>query len=279
MSPDQLWLFLDRLGFNLLAVLATGLALHALLGIADMQRWSRGIIVVVLSSVLFALGRLLMLNAELGGGIASALDTAMLPFAWATLRDTTQTLLAGGALILAGAVLRSRWLAGAGGFAMAASFALTGHSLGAEPTWLIRPGLAAHVLIAGFWLAAPATLFPAGEHGNASLPERLERFSRVAVVAIPALAALGLFLGWRIAGGWQPLLTTAYGWLILSKLGLTALAMALGAINKFHLTSLVRREPQRGMRLLALVLRIEAALFVAALATVSLATTILPPGE
>lgn len=277
MSPDQYWLVLDRLGLNLFAVVATGLGLHSLLGIADIRRWARVVTALAILSGLFALGRIAALNAEIAGGIDAALNTGTLPFAWSALRETTLTLAGGIALLFFGALIRSRWLLGLGALVLAASFAMTGHSVSASPNWATQPAVAAHVLIAGFWVAAPATLYPTRTSDDHLLIDRLERFSRTAVIAIPILVALGLLLGWRIAGGLDPLLSSAYGWLILSKLALTASAMVLGALNKFHLTDLLRREPQSARRILSLTLRIEALLFFVALLVVSLATTVLPP--
>ncbi len=277
MSPEQYWLVFDRLGLNLFAVLATGLGLHALLGIADIQRWSRLIVATALLSVVFALGRLAILNAEIAGGMGNAFDLDTLPFAWSSLRDTTLTVVSAALLLGSGVVFGSRWLLGLGSLAMAASFGLTGHSVSAGPNWFAQPAVAVHVLIGGFWLAAPATLYPRRAASDEEFVERLRHFSRIATLAIPVLASLGLTLAWRITGGLAALVSSAYGLLILSKLAVTVLAMGLGALNKLYLTDLLRRQPQQARSMLALTLWAEATLFFPTLVLVTLATTVVPP--
>ena len=111
------------------------------------------------------------------------------------------------------------------------------------------------------------------------LHARLVAFSRIAVAAIPILAALGVWLAWRIAGGIGPLLTSTYGRLMLLKLAAALAAMALGAFNQQVITARVLSEPQIGRRWLSRTLTAETALFLLAIIAVSAATTIAGPGE
>ena len=77
-----------------------------------------------------------------------------------------------------------------------------------------------HVFIAGFWLAAPVSLYPAPTQEDSELLSRLRRFSSIAVVAIPVLIALGAWLAWTLVGGPEKLFGTTYGLLLLAKLAI-----------------------------------------------------------
>ena len=94
--------------------------------------------------------------------------------------------------------------------------------------------------------------------------------------AVPVLILVGAWLAWTFAGGFRPLLSTAYGWLLMTKLGVALLAMSAGALNKQFITGLIQRAPARGRFWLSVTLAIEASLFFLAIALVTLATTAFP---
>ena len=48
------------------------------------------------------------------------------------------------------------------------------------------------------------------------------------------VAGAGAFLAWRIVGSWAPLVETAYGWLLLAKIGIAALVAAIGGWNRWR---------------------------------------------
>jgi putative copper export protein len=161
----------------------------------------------------------------------------------------------------------------------AAGFALTGHTQGLTEPGFAPPAVALHVLIAGFWVAAPVTLWPVTSLADGRLLARLERFSVVAVAAIPILVALGVWLAWRLAGGFAPLIASTYGLLLLLKLLVALAAMGMGALNRQVVTGKVRQNAAVGRRWLRTTLAIETTLFLVAIMAVSAATTIGAPGE
>ncbi|BDG60072.1 CopD family protein [Caldinitratiruptor microaerophilus] len=160
---------------------------------------------------------------------------------------------AGGALALAAAGIAGDWWArpdcrrpGApawlalGGLAGAA-LALGGLDVVLQPAtaspWLLVPNRVLHVWAFSAWLggalwnifiAVPAGL-PRVNMDTVILANfQLERFRVVVRTVFPTLVATGLVQTWAMFGwGWQPLLTSAWGRLVLTKLGLIALLVGV----------------------------------------------------
>jgi putative copper export protein len=178
-----------------------------------------------------------------------------------------------------GAATSRRILLGAGAAVSVGGFALTGHTQALEPPGAMPLAAAAHALIAGFWVVAPLTLQPVRPLLTGELLGRLQRFSTIATIAIPLLVVLGLWLAWILAGGWDRLVGTAYGQLLLLKLAAALAALGIGAFNRQYVTALVGVHPDRGRRLLGRTLAIETVLFATAILAVSAATTLTGAGE
>jgi putative copper export protein len=277
-APDPLspWLFADRIWLNGSALLAIGLALHAGLGvIAREQR--RAFLVPAAGAACLAglagLARLALLNAQLGDGLRDAFSLGGAGLVWTILGPASSVLAVGvlAVVILAASGIVAIGLLGA--VAMAGSFALTGHTQGLETPGVMPIAAGLHVLIAGFWVAAPLTLFPRAQTPDGVLAERLKRFSAVAVAAIPVLVVLGIWLAWVLAGGWTGLTGTTYGRLLLGKLAVSLVAVGMGALNHGIVARQVASQPARGRRWLGWTLGVETVVFVAAVLIVSAATT------
>lgn len=277
----SLWLLLIRSGLNVSGLIAIGLALHAALGVVE-RNSRRSFLPLILASVLgvllFTGARLAVLNLQMGDG-STLYDPDTFALSWSTMGSSTLCLSIGALAILVGFLSGTSWLGGVGALLLAAGFALTGHSQGLDDPGLAPLAVGVHVLIAGFWVAAPATLQPSPALSDADLHRRLAQFSRIAVAAIPILVALGSWLAWRIAGGIGPLLNSNYGRLVLLKFAVALLAMGLGALNKQIITARVLADPPIGRKWLSRTLAVETALFVTATLAVSAATTIAGPGE
>lgn len=283
MTGDGLSLlqFADRIGLNLFALLTIGFALHAASGVVEREALKALRLRVALTSMalgVFLAARLAVLIAQMGDG-SSFFDAELLPLAWMALGDST-LLITIGALAAAGGVwFGSRIVGGLGAIMMSAGFGVTGHSQGLAEPGLAPVMVAAHVLIAGFWVAAPLSLYPAKALPDAQLLARLNRFSMIAVAAIPFLVGLGVWLAWILTGGPENLVGTTYGVLLLAKLATGVAAMGLGALNKQIITAKVAAEPATGRRWLRTTLGLEAVPFTAAIIAVSAATTIGGPTE
>lgn len=283
MIGDELSLlqFADRIGLNVSALLTIGFALHTALGIVERDTF-RGlgsrIALAGLALAFFTMVRFGILIAQMGDG-TNVFDPELMPLAWMVLGDSTLAILAGAAVSVGGIWLGSRLTAALGAATLSFGFGLAGHAQGLADPGLAPIAVAVHVLIAGFWFAAPVSLYPAPTLEDSVLLSRLQRFSSIAVVAIPVLIALGGWLAWTLAGGPETLFGTTYGHLLLAKLAIGIVAMSLGALNKQVITGKVAADPATGRKWLRVTLLCESALFAAAIIAVSAATTIGGPAE
>jgi putative copper resistance protein D len=271
--------FADRIGLNLFALLTIGFTLHAALGVVERDSFRDMAFRVALTGAalaVFAVARLGILVAQMGDGVYF-LDPELVPLAWMALGDSTLAVLAGAVVSIAAVWFRSKIIAGLGAAALSFGFGLTGHAQGLADPGLAPAMVTAHVLIAGFWVAAPVTLYPVAVIDNARLVARLQRFSGAAVAAIPIMIALGIWLAWILTGGPEQLFGTTYGLLLLAKLGAAIVAVGLGALNKQVITDRVNADPPIGRKWLRIALLCEATLFAAAIIAVSAATTIGAP--
>ncbi|TWI44933.1 putative copper resistance protein D [Pseudoduganella flava] len=167
------------------------------------------------------------------------------------------------ALLLAFAAVRaSMGHAGEGGYGTVPHVAETVHLL-AIAVWT---GV---VLVSGWHVLAPG-MVPQAAQGY------LERMSLGATLAVVALGATGVYSAWQRLGGAAPLVHTAYGWTLLAKVALVAVALALGAWNKYF--GLPAASPTAaGIGTVRRVLRIESVLLLGAVAAAALLTVQQPP--
>jgi len=282
-TGDELSLlqFASRIGLNLFALLTIGFALHAALGIVERDSF-RGlrsrIALAGLALAFFTKVRFGILIAQMGDG-TNVLDPELMPLAWMVLGDSTLAILAGAAVAVGGVWFRSPLTAALGAAALSFGFGLAGHAQGLADPGLAPIAVAVHVFIAGFWLAAPVSLYPAPRQEDSELLSRLRRFSSIAVIAIPVLVAHGAWLAWTLVGSPEKLFGTTYGLLLVAKLAIGIVAMSLGALNKLVITAKVAANPAVGRKWLRVTLLCEATLFAAAIMAVSAATTIGGPVE
>jgi copper resistance protein D len=103
---------------------------------------------------------------------------------------------------------------------------------------------ALHLLAAGAWVGGlpplAMLLAVAWRHKEPSLAAitrtGVQRFSLLGLASVGALLASGVINSWYEVGSFGNLLATAYGRLIVVKLGLFATMIALAAVNRFYLT-------------------------------------------
>lgn len=251
------------------ALLAAGLALHVGLGVVEKPAAPgtlrtmaiAGGMALVLTGVRFA-----TLAQDIGGADAVV-------WAW-RVHGNALLALAGGVAILV-AASRAHVLTLPGAALIAASFGLTGHTQALDTPGLAPLAVAVHVTFAAFWFAAPLSLWPCASIADDAMIARLQRFSAIAILAVPALFALGVWLALRLGGGLEALVSSDYGRLLLAKLGAAGAALVLGAVNRsIGVTSLCT-----GRTTLKRLLAGEAVAFFAALALVAWATTAAGPPE
>lgn len=270
--------FAGRTGLNLCALTTAGLGLHAMAGIVEKPA-SRRMKVLALGSAsalaFFLVVRLATLAAQMSGG-RDPFNPGLWTLAWSILEGSTLAMAIGLLIVPAALFLKSSIGAGVGAFLIALSFALTGHTQSSDHPEVSGAILALHVLVAAYWFAAPLTLAPDLTFNDA-LPGKLRRFSMIAVLAVPAMMVAGIWLTWTLTGSVERLVGSAYGQLLVFKLGLAAAALAAGAYNKLVLTSRLEHGQIQARAHLTMTLKAELTIFVAAVLAVSAATTVMAP--
>jgi copper transport protein len=131
-----------------------------------------------------------------------------------------------------------------------AALAASGHASAAEPQFLTRPAVFAHVVAVAFWIGALVPLAVA-----MGLPPRrpaeLMRFSRAIPIALFVTVATGIVLAVIQVKRLDAFWTTNYGLVLSAKLGAVAVLLALAAVNRYALTPRVVRGNGTAARRLA----------------------------
>jgi copper transport protein len=133
--------------------------------------------------------------------------------------------------------------------------ALAGHASVQHPVWLFLPDNLVHVAAMSVWLgglvsllavlpAATRALEPAER--TRLLAATLQRFSPIALGSVVVLLATGTVQALLQISAWSQLLHTAYGRAVLVKVGLLAILIALGAINRRRTVPGLRRRAEEG---------------------------------
>ncbi|MFE2581209.1 copper resistance CopC/CopD family protein [Streptomyces sp. NPDC059378] len=135
-------------------------------------------------------------------------------------RDLTFGLALGGTVVAAG---------------LAASWAMAEHaSTGLQPG-IAMPVDVVHLLAVATWLGGLAALLVALYRAPAHTPvdsRAVRRFSAVAFGSVLALVATGVYQSWRQLGSWSAFTDTAYGRLLLVKIGLVALLVGIAWVSR-----------------------------------------------
>lgn len=132
-------------------------------------------------------------------------------------RDLVYGLAFGGAVVAAGT---------------AGTWALSEHaSTGVQPA-LAMPLDVLHLLAVAGWLGGLATLVVALYREPSIERAAVQRYSRLAFGSVAVLAATGLYQSWRQVGTWTALTGTAYGRLLLVKVGLIAVLLGVGWVSR-----------------------------------------------
>ena len=156
-----------------------------------------GVAIILVVSICL---KLLIANAQMAGSISGAFSTET--FKWIWRPNAAQTLMFFWGVLFLVFVAKLRWRPGGmiAALFLASGFGLAGHSQSLDMPMLWTFIIAIHVLIAGFWFAAPGSLFPRADVGLGDLAEKAARFSQVAIWIIPVLVGSGL---WSCGSFWK----------------------------------------------------------------------------
>lgn len=270
----------------LASLLAAGSALYAvvLAGPGWVRRLCARLAALSAAAALaLTAARIALQAAFLGGGTAgAAVDPVLLSIVMDSPLGTSSAVRAGGlALVLAVLLpgLPGAVAAIAGAVLVAASFALVGHALG-EPRLALGVLVAAHVLGVAFWIGAFAPLHAlAGREAPAVAGEAAHRFGRLALWVVGGLLAAGTILTVLLVRDPSAIGQSAYGRLLLLKVGLVAGLLALAALNKERLTPALMAGRADAATALRRSIRLEGvAVVLVLLVTATFTTVASPPG-
>ncbi|WP_299734104.1 CopD family protein [uncultured Tateyamaria sp.] len=247
---------------------------------ADVRQLARNVAVIAALVGLAVLAlRFGIRAARISGmGLPGAVDPMMLGFVWDSPLGAAAIWRGAGELLVVASLIRG--IAGLsagliGALMIAVSYTFVGHSLG-DPRWLLVSLLTLHLLAAAFWIGA---LFPlrhaVGQPEGARL---LHRFGNVASFTVAMLVTVGLIFAWLMTGSLSNLISTAYGWTLLAKLGVVTGLMALAALNKWRFVPALASGAPAAMPHLRRSIQIEAvAVVLILLATATLTSITTPP--
>ncbi len=157
------------------------------------------------------------------------------------------------------------------------ALAATGHAATASPELLTRPAVFMHVIAGAFWIGSLWPLAVALRAPDEQARAALSRFSRVIFWAVALLLVSGSVLAVVQVGRVEALWTTAYGWVLLAKLGALLPLFGLAAINRFWLTRRVQTGDAVANRNLRHSIAVEVAIAFVVLGIVALWRFTPPP--
>lgn len=186
---------------------------------------------------------------------------------------------------------RALWLATVGGLIALASTTLAGHTVTAEPQWLVRLADLAHMLTAAIWFGGLVLLGLIlrrrwGRTDPVDGAGLVARFSGWATVALALVMLAGVSMAWAEVRSLDELFDSTYGVVLLIKVALVVGVAAVGAYNNRRLVPAIRRaaggEPdQEGghevWRRLSTTVRLETVGLVVVLAITGMLVHIAPP--
>ncbi|MFG2997522.1 copper resistance protein CopC [Streptomyces sp. NPDC048340] len=123
-----------------------------------------------------------------------------------------------------------------GGTVVAAGIAAT-WALSEHASTGIQPGIAMpvdvlHLLAVATWLGGLTALLVALHKAPGIERAAIRRFSTVAFTSVMVLAATGTYQAWRQIGTWSALTGTAYGQLLIIKVGLVAVLISIAYVSR-----------------------------------------------
>ncbi|MET9915705.1 copper resistance protein CopC [Streptomyces sp. NPDC006435] len=166
---------------------------------------------------------------------ASALFVAVLFGAYAKRederekKDLTFGLAIGGTVIAAG---------------IAGTWALAEHASAGLQPGIAMPVDVLHLLAVAAWLGGLVALLVALHRTPDIDATAVRRFSRVAFGSVLVLTATGIYQSWRQVGTWSALTGTAYGQLLLVKVGLVGALVAIAWFSRRWTARLITNGPE-----------------------------------
>ncbi len=163
--------------------------------------------------------------------------------------------------------------------AIAASFTAVGHTTQHQPRWLLAAALVMHLVAISFWAGSLWPLALASRRGGTEAAKLVEGWARAASWFVGGLVLAGALLAWLLVGSVETLVTTAYGWALMTKVALVGVLLAFAAWHRFKLTPALAADAPGAGRRLAISIGWEIAVMVLVFWAVAEMTSTSPQGE
>lgn len=181
-----------------------------------------------------------MAPARMAGSFEGIADASLQAFHLASDAGVANGLRVLGMLVVfMGVRFRSKWVSLSGATMACLSFAVMGHTVMHEPGWLLAPLLLLHVLVLAFWFGSLRPLRWIADSAGEAVAGQLEKFSRLAGIAVPVLFVAGIVLAALLLNSFAAL-TTPYGLMIIAKLSGFALLIGMASINRWRFSPRIR---------------------------------------
>ena len=224
-----------------------------------------------------------------GMGLDGMVDPMMLSIAWespigsaAAWRDFGLIALALGFIFVLVRDVAWSWLSTvpllAGTGLVVASYTLVGHAT-TSPRWLLAAVLVLHLSAVAFWFGAllPLRRAAMGLLASQDAAALLHRFGQIAAGIVGLLGLAGLVFAYVMIGSVQGLFSTAYGLLLLLKIGIVTGLLGLAAPNKLRFVPYLAGGHDGASRHLDRSIRAEALAFLVIFAVTAVFTTVAVP--
>ena len=217
-----------------------------------------------------------------GTGLSGMTDPMMLQIVWeGAVGTAVASRIAGlGAVAVGLMAFRHRpgaVLIGVGALATAVSYTFVGHATEA-PRLLLATVLVLHLLMASVWFGSFAPLIGAARgFSQRDAAALLQAFGRSALWGVAVLAAAGAIFAAVLVRSPAGLFDSAYGRLLLVKLGAVAVLLGLAALNKLRLVPALEFGRDRARTRLVRSIRMEAAAVILILVVTATLTSVATP--
>jgi copper resistance protein D len=221
------------------------LVFSSLLRAEERARIVRVTLCLAVAAIIMTALRLPILAGSLGGDMASMADMSLLQFAVESSEGQSALVRIGGLvviLILAVSSSPVSAVAALGAILVAASFALTGHSLSLQRGLIPQAVAAIHLIGISYWLGAfyPLRLI-AYRSDPPGVSLIMKRYGDIAVYVVALLMAAGFTLLWIMLESPLALFESDYGRALAIKLLFVGGLLGLATVNRYVLTPALSR--------------------------------------
>lgn len=219
----------------------------------------------------------LLRGANLTGDASGMTDPEMLSLLWGTPVGTALMYRTIGLGLLITGLYAGRiglWISVLGACVALGSFANIGHIAGRENTAL-NLTLFLHLIVISFWIGilTPLKRMVSSQKTWPDAAELGHKFGLVAMITIPLMVALGVYMSFELVGSVNALINTVYGQTLILKVLLVGGLLSIAAANKLRFIPQLQKENPKAAAHLATSISIEWLLITAVLTITAILTS------